>query len=74
MIEEGRITIYEAKQRLEGDKLCADRIHKLCAELEQAIQEASNRGLYFSFKREGYGIYDGLARPLSAIITRDVRL
>ena len=55
---------------LEADKLAADKIHKLCSELELAIQEATNRGMSVIINMEltlGLGY---LERPLKCTVQR----
>lgn len=55
---------------LEADKLAADKIHKLCTELELAIQEASNRGMSVQINVARAGAFNYIERPLRCNVQR----
>lgn len=55
---------------LEADKLAADKIHKLCSELELAIQEATNRGMSVIINMERTLGLGYLERPLKCTVQR----
>ena len=55
---------------IEADKIAADKIHKLCNELELAIQEATNRGMSITINMERTLGFGYLERPLRCTVQR----
>lgn len=57
-------------ETIAADELAAKKIHKICDELELAIQEATNRGLSVDPVVDRSYIYASLSRPLRYRVQR----
>lgn len=58
--------------RDEADQEIVDRIKKICTELELALQEASNRGLYVCQVVDRGPYFHQPVRPIAFNITRTI--
>lgn len=58
--------------RDEADQMVTNRISHLCKELELAIQEATNRGLYVTQNQERCGMMYMNTRPITFRVTRTI--